>query len=60
MRRWQMAIEPSLDDLLGDEIMIEVMRSAGIDADELRAQLHKAARRLARPERKRGSEGRSR
>ena len=51
-----MAIEPSLDDLLGDEIMIEVMRSAGIDADELRAQLHKAARRRGRSERKGGSQ----
>ena len=49
MRRWKMSeVEPSLDELLGDEIMIPVMRSAGLNADELRAELQLAASRLAR------------
>ena len=48
MRRWQITvIEPSLDDLLDDEIMTLVMRSAGINAEELRIQLRRAACRLA-------------
>lgn len=48
MRRWKMSeVEPSLDELLGDEIMIPVMRSAGLSADELRAELRLAASRLA-------------
>lgn len=49
MRRWKMSVvEPSLDDLLSDEIMIPVMRSAGLSAEELRAELRQAAHRLAR------------
>jgi hypothetical protein len=48
MRRWKMSeAEPSLDELLGDEIMIPVMRSAGLSAEQLRAELRQAARRLA-------------
>ncbi len=48
MRRWKMSeVEPSLDELLDDEIMIPVMRSAGIDAAQLRAELRQAAGRLA-------------
>lgn len=44
---WKMTmIEPTLDDLLEDEIMRPVMRSAGIDAARLRASLAEAARRL--------------
>jgi hypothetical protein len=44
---WKMTmIEPTLDDLLEDEIMRPVMRSAGIDAAGLRAKLAEAARRL--------------
>ena len=44
---WKMTmIEPTLDDLLEDEIMRPVMRSAGIDAARLRASLVDAARRL--------------
>jgi len=47
MRRWKMSeVEPSLDDLLDDEIMIPVMRSAGVDAAQLRAELKRAAGRL--------------
>jgi hypothetical protein len=49
MQRWKMSeVEPSLDELLGDEIMIPVMRSAGLSADQLRAELRQAAHRLAR------------
>jgi hypothetical protein len=49
MRRWKMSeVEPSLDELLGDEIMIPVMRSAGLSAEQLRAELRLAASRLAR------------
>jgi hypothetical protein len=48
MRRWKMSeVEPSLDELLGDEIMIPVMRSAGLSAEQLRAELRLAASRLA-------------
>ena len=48
MRRWKMSeVEPSLDDLLDDEIMIPVMRSAGVDAAQLRAELQRAAGRVA-------------
>ena len=44
---WKMTmIEPTLDDLLEDEIMRPVMRSAGIDAARLRASLAEAARRV--------------
>lgn len=51
MRRWNMGVvEPSLDELLSDEIMIPVMRSAGLSAEQLRAELRQAARRLARVE----------
>ena len=47
MTKWKMTmIEPSLDDLLEDEIMRPVMHSAGIDATELRARLMKAAERI--------------
>ena len=44
---WKMTmIEPTLDDLLEDEIMRPVLRSAGVDAARLRASLAEAARRL--------------
>jgi len=48
MQRWKMSeVEPSLDDLLDDEIMIPVMRSAGLSAEQLRAELKRTAGRLA-------------
>lgn len=48
MRRWKMSeVEPSLDDLLDDDIMVPVMRSAGLSAEQLRADLKRAAGRLA-------------
>ena len=40
-------IEPTLDDLLDDDMMGPVMRSAGISAAELRAELSETARRLS-------------
>jgi len=48
MRRWKMSeVEPSLDDLLDDEIMVPVMRSAGLSAEQLRAELRRTASGLA-------------
>jgi len=38
--------EPSLDDLLDDEVMAPVLRSAGYDADGLRDMMLETARRL--------------
>ena len=38
--------EPSLDDLLDDEIMKAVLRSAGFDAQGLRDMMVATARRL--------------
>lgn len=38
--------EPSLDDLLEDEVMEPVLRSAGYDAQGLREMLVDTARRL--------------
>lgn len=47
MRRWKMPKrEPSLDELLGDEIMVPVTRSAGLDRTELRRLLEDLARRV--------------
>jgi hypothetical protein len=46
MTGWKMTmIEPTLDDLLADEIMQPIMRSAGIDAAQLKARLGETARR---------------
>ena len=48
MQRWRMSeVEPSLEDLLDDEIMIPVMRSAGLSAEQLRAELRRTASRRA-------------
>lgn len=47
MRRWRQAgFEPSLDELLDDEVMVPVMRSAGLCAADLRALVADAAERL--------------
>ena len=46
MRNWQMAGEPSLEELLGDEMMGAVTRSAGIDRSTLLSQLAELAQRL--------------
>jgi len=47
MQRWKMAgVEPTLDELLGDELMVPVMRSAGLSADDIRALVVETAERL--------------
>lgn len=57
-RRWKINVtEPTLDDLLADDVMIPVMRSAGVTAEALRAGLREAACRLARAGRPDGSGG---
>lgn len=47
MARWQMTGEPSLEELLEDDIMNPVMRSAGTNPEELRRTLTELARRLS-------------
>jgi hypothetical protein len=48
MAEWKMnMVEPSLDDLLEDDVMRQVLRSAGTDADGMRRRLRETARRLA-------------
>lgn len=46
MRTWRMTGEPSLKELLGDDIMDPVMRSAGVSGEELRRTLAELAERL--------------
>jgi len=38
--------EPSLDDLLADDIMAPVLRSAGLDAQDFRDMIVETARRV--------------
>jgi hypothetical protein len=38
--------EPSLEDLLADEMMAPVLRSAGVDRDRVREMMVETARRL--------------
>jgi hypothetical protein len=45
MLGWRMAAEPTFEELLRDEIMAPVLRSAGIDAARLRVLLTDVARR---------------
>jgi len=48
MRRWKLReVEPSIEELLSDEIMALVMRSSGVNAEDLRAMLRHAAYRRA-------------
>ena len=46
MTKRRFAGEPSLDELLSDEIMDRVMRRAGLDVVEFRRRLAELARRL--------------
>jgi len=48
MSRWRLAGEPDLEELLGDDVMGHVVRSAGVSHEELRRQLSDISRRLAR------------
>jgi hypothetical protein len=50
MRMYRVAEEPTLDELLDDDVMRPVMKSAGLDAGGLRALLRDLAERLS-PER---------
>jgi hypothetical protein len=43
---------PSLDDLLADEVMQPVLRSAGLDQHELREMMAKTARRIENRDRR--------
>ena len=38
--------EPSLEDLLADEVMTPVLRSAGLEAEEFREMMVETARRI--------------
>ena len=48
--------EPSLEDLLGDEVMTTVLRSAGFDQQGFREMMVETARRIdeGRPDDRRG------
>ena len=46
MRMWRMTGEPTLKELLSDDIMDPVMRSAGVDGEGLRRTLAELAQRL--------------
>jgi hypothetical protein len=46
MRRW-LAGEPSLDELLGDDMMGPVVASAGLSREQFRSHLTEIARRLS-------------
>jgi len=48
--------EPSLEDLLADEVMTPVLRSAGLEAQEFREMMVETARRMKKRDRWRGSE----
>jgi hypothetical protein len=48
--------EPSLEDLLADEVMTPVLRSAGLEAKEFREMMVETARRMKRRDRRRDSE----
>jgi hypothetical protein len=43
--------EPSLEDLLADDLMTPVLRSAGLEAQEFREMMEETARRIEKRER---------
>ena len=45
MKRWLVG-EPKLDDLMNDDVMARVAKSAGMSREELRSRLTEIARRL--------------
>ncbi len=49
--RRECCYEPSLEDLLADEIMAPVLKSAGSDPEQLRAMMVETARRIEDRER---------
>lgn len=44
--------EPSLEDLLADDVMTPVLRSAGLEAQEFREMMEETARRIENRERR--------
>jgi hypothetical protein len=48
MSGWRMSGEPGLEELLDDDVMAPVVRSAGVSHDELRRQMSEMGHRLAR------------
>ena len=54
MKRWLVG-EPSLDDLLNDEMMARVVASTGMSREQLRSRLAEIARRLDSSARESGS-----
>ena len=46
MPGWKMVAEPTLEEMLREDIIVLVMRSAGVDAAKLRALVTDVARRL--------------
>jgi hypothetical protein len=48
--------EPNLEDLLADEVMTPVLRSAGLEAREFREMMAETARRIEKRDRRRGTE----
>jgi hypothetical protein len=48
--------EPSLEDLLADEVMQPVLRSAGLELQELREMMVETARRIEHREQQNGTE----
>ena len=49
--------EPSLEDLLADEVMTPVLRSAGLEAQEFREMMVQTARRIEHRARQRDRTG---
>jgi hypothetical protein len=47
--------EPSLEDLLADEVMAPVLRSAGLEAHQFREMMVETARRIEELERRSGN-----
>jgi hypothetical protein len=48
--------EPSLEDLLADEVMMPVLRSAGLEAHEFREIMVETARRIEGRDRRRDTD----
>ena len=48
--------EPNLEDLLADEAMAPVLRSAGLEAREFREMMAETVRRIEKRDRRRGTE----
>ena len=48
--------EPSLEDLLADEVMMPVLRSAGLEAHECREIMVETARRIEGRDRRRDTD----